>query len=161
MVPKLRLAFCLTAVLALVGCDQVTKRVATGELSGRRPLTLVANVLDLQYAENHDTAFSLTRGLEVPAKQYALAVLALFGCALAAGIALRRRGLASRWELTGFALVVAGGLGNAIDRLLHGHVVDFIHLHHWPIFNVADILVVAGAISLALGMRRPTAPAPG
>ena len=48
---------------------------------------------------------------------------------------------------------MAGGLGNAIDRLASGYVVDFIHLRHWPVFNVADILVVLGAVALVLGMR--------
>jgi signal peptidase II len=55
----------------------------------------------------------------------------------------------------GFAMVVAGALGNMVDRGLHGHVVDFIHITRWPIFNVADVAVVAGVLLLALGARRP------
>ena len=50
----------------------------------------------------------------------------------------------------GFACIVAGALGNALDRATRGHVVDFIHVHFWPVFNVADILVVAGIAILAL-----------
>ena len=53
-----------------------------------------------------------------------------------------------------FALVIGGALGNVIDRLLHGHVVDFIqwywHGHYWPAFNVADSAIVGGAIGIAL-----------
>ena len=53
-----------------------------------------------------------------------------------------------------FALVIGGALGNVIDRLLHGHVVDFIQWywrgHYWPAFNVADSAIVGGAIGFAL-----------
>ena len=52
------------------------------------------------------------------------------------------------------ALVVGGAIGNVIDRLLHGHVVDFIQWHvgdhYWPAFNIADCAVVGGAIGIAL-----------
>jgi len=53
-----------------------------------------------------------------------------------------------------YALVIGGALGNVIDRLMHGHVVDFIQWywkgHYWPAFNVADSAIVAGAIGIAL-----------
>ena len=53
-----------------------------------------------------------------------------------------------------FALVIGGALGNLVDRLIHGHVIDFIDAYwgsaHWPAFNVADSAIVAGAIGIAL-----------
>ena len=53
-----------------------------------------------------------------------------------------------------FALVIGGAVGNVIDRLLHGHVVDFIQWHwrehYWPSFNIADSAIVAGAVGIAL-----------
>ena len=53
-----------------------------------------------------------------------------------------------------YALVVGGALGNVIDRLIHGHVVDFIQWHvgehYWPAFNVADSAIVCGAVGIAL-----------
>ncbi len=51
-------------------------------------------------------------------------------------------------------LVTAGAVGNYIDRLARGYVVDFVYLHHWPVFNVADVYVTAGAIMLALAALR-------
>lgn len=59
-----------------------------------------------------------------------------------------------------YALVIGGALGNVIDRLLHGHVVDFIQWHwrdhYWPAFNVADSAIVAGAVGIALfGLLAP------
>ena len=59
-------------------------------------------------------------------------------------------------------LVTAGAIGNYIDRLARGYVVDFVYLHHWPVFNVADVYVTAGAIILALAAwRSPQAAASG
>lgn len=53
-----------------------------------------------------------------------------------------------------YALVIGGALGNVIDRLLHGHVIDFIQWyvgeHYWPSFNIADSAIVAGAVGIAL-----------
>ena len=53
-----------------------------------------------------------------------------------------------------YALVIGGAIGNVIDRLLHGHVVDFIQWHwrdhYWPAFNIADAAIVGGAVGIAL-----------
>jgi signal peptidase II len=59
-----------------------------------------------------------------------------------------------------YSLVIGGALGNVIDRLLHGHVVDFIQWHwrdhYWPAFNVADSAIVVGAVGIALfGLLAP------
>ena len=65
-----------------------------------------------------------------------------------------------------YSLVIGGALGNVIDRLVHGHVVDFIQWHwrghYWPAFNLADAAIVAGAVGIALfgvfdGKRKPSA----
>jgi signal peptidase II len=87
--------------------------------------------------------------------------LVLFGAAalLALLVALVRT--QRPWMRAALLLIAAGAAGNYFDRLLRGYVVDFIHLTHWPVFNVADIYVVAGAGLLALmaGRSRGTAPA--
>ena len=53
-----------------------------------------------------------------------------------------------------YALVIGGALGNVIDRLIHGHVIDFIQWHwrghYWPAFNIADAAIVGGAIGIAV-----------
>ena len=53
----------------------------------------------------------------------------------------------------GGLLVVSGALGNLYDRLAYSYVVDFLHLHHWPVFNVADSCITVGACLLAWGLK--------
>ena len=65
-------------------------------------------------------------------------------------IAWARRRRARLAEQIGYAVLLGGALGNLVDRLARGYVVDFLHLHHWPVFNVADVAVVAGAVFLAI-----------
>lgn len=76
----------------------------------------------------------------------------------------------SEWKTAlPYALVIGGAIGNVIDRLLYGHVVDFIQWHvgdlYWPAFNIADSAIVAGAAGLILlGLlpaRKPSRPAQG
>lgn len=140
--------------LGLVGCDHATKLAAQTALEHRRPLSLVPGLLDLRYAENRDTAFSLTRALHLPGKPLVLGAISLL---VLAGVLARwwQRRRAPYVEQLGYALIVAGALGNALDRLLRGYVVDFIEIRRWPVFNVADVAVVAGGLILAtLAFRR-------
>jgi signal peptidase II len=139
--------------LALVGCDHVTKLAAESSLSGGRAVDIVPGLLDLRYARNHDAAFSLTRDIGAPGKTAALVVLAAFGTLMMAVVWWRRRRDASRLEHVGYSLIVAGAVGNVADRIARGYVVDFIHLHRWPVFNVADVLIVVGAGALAVALR--------
>jgi signal peptidase II len=144
----------LLFTLALVGCDHATKAAAQAALGRRGPVALVPGILDLHYAENRDTAFSLLHGVAVPHKGALLVTASAIGL-LAVAIAWWRRRRSSTAEQAAFALLLAGAAGNAIDRARAGFVVDFIEIHHWPIFNVADVAIVAGIALLAIsGLRR-------
>ena len=139
----------LACVMALVGCDHATKLAAATALREHGPVVVVPGVVDLAYTENHDVAFDgLSRlSLHAPA-----ALLVAFAACITAAVLVawvRRRRAA--WPVhAGFACIVAGALGNALDRAARGHVVDFIHVRLWPVFNVADVLVVAGIAILLL-----------
>jgi signal peptidase II len=144
--------------LALVGCDHATKEVAEAALARRGPVAIVPGLLDLRYARNHDTAFSLLEGLHFPGKAALLVVVSAIAIGALMFAWWRRRG-ASSAEQTAYALIVAGAVGNVIDRVCRGYVVDFIEIHRWPVFNVADMAIVAGAVLLAiLAMQRSRAP---
>jgi signal peptidase II len=139
--------------LALVGCDHATKAVAQTALERRAPLSIISGLLDLRYTENRDTAFSLLHSLHFPGKGALLVAMSAIGiCGVI--LAWWRRRRASATEQVAYALIVAGALGNALDRALRGYVIDFIEIHRWPVFNVADVAISAGAVLLAIVMIR-------
>jgi signal peptidase II len=149
--PWLRLSL-LAGAFLLVGCDHVSKRVAKAELEGGPPHTLAAGILELSYAENTDAGFNLLRWVSPSVRTPLLTAAQLVG-----GLAFLA--LCLGWRLSATArgallLLAAGALGNGLDRLAHGHVVDFIHLTHWPVFNVADIYITVGAVLLLWASRR-------
>jgi signal peptidase II len=155
--PRLALAGLL---VVLVGCDHATKFVAKAELQGHPPRQLIHGVLDLHYIENTDVAFNLLRWVPETIRRPALFVtgaIALLGLA----VLLLRRGQRSFVVQAALLLITAGALGNYLDRLARGYVVDFVYLHHWPVFNVADVYVTAGAVALALSAFAAPRAAPG
>jgi signal peptidase II len=143
----------LPLVLCLVGCDHATKTAAKTALGAGRVVPIISGWLDLRYTENFDTAFSLTRSWTGPSKEVTLLLVALATTVTLLFVAWTRRQRASTAEQLAFAFVAAGAFGNLLDRFRRGYVVDFIHLHHWPVFNVADVLVVVGVAVLALTAR--------
>jgi signal peptidase II len=66
---------------------------------------------------------------------------------------LRRWPKDDLWLQAGGLLVLAGAVGNLYDRVFYRYVVDFLYLHHWPVFNVADSCITIGALLLAWGLR--------
>jgi signal peptidase II len=140
------------AAIFAVGCDHATKAAARAALEGRPAVALLPGVLDLRYAENRDAAFSIGRSFVGPGKHVAMIVLPTVALALVLVAWLRTRATTRAQEI-GYALVVAGAVGNLVDRVQRGFVVDFIELHHWPVFNVADVAVVVGAALVVVGSR--------
>jgi signal peptidase II len=135
--------------LLLAGCraDQVSK-VWAAESFQEGPRTLVPGLLEFRYAENRAIAFSMLRS--VPEHIRRPLIFTLGGVSMAAlliyAFTMRRQGF---WRLLPFALILGGGVGNFIDRIVRGYVVDFVHVHwkdawSFPIFNVADSLVSVG-----------------
>ncbi len=143
----------LGLLTVLVGCDHATKLVAKAELQGQGSHELIRGVMDLRYTENRDVAFNLLRWIPENIRLPALIVggaVALF--ALAAALLQRR--LQNPVARTALLFVTAGALGNYLDRIGRGYVVDFVHVHHWPVFNVADAYVTVGMAMLALAAFR-------
>lgn len=159
MTLRSRVALALSLVITLAGCDQATKRIAETALRGAAPITLIAGVLDLSYTENRDVGFSLLRAIEGDEVRRAVIVafgaLALFVIAIAI-VRWRERSLTG---IAGLSLIAAGALGNLIDRLARGYVVDFVHVHHYPVFNVADVSIAAGVALIFLASRGAGDPA--
>jgi signal peptidase II len=117
-------------------------------------------VVDLQYVENRDVAFNALRWVPENVRAPALLIVGALGVLAIAALLLRRR---PQRPLVRVALlaILAGALGNYADRLFRGYVVDFVHVPHWPVFNVADAYVTAGAALLALLLFSGAGASPG
>lgn len=151
----IRRVLLILVLLLLVGCDHASKGVAKAALEGGGPRELIHGVMTLRYVENTDVGFNLLRWIPEAVRFPVLLVTGAVALALLGFVLLRTR---ARTGLTFFALllVTAGALGNYLDRIFRGYVVDFVELKHWPVFNVADIYVTLGLAALAwLRFRSP------
>ncbi len=122
-----------------VGADQATKVWALNRLT-RGSIDVIDGALTMQYAENRNFAFGLGESLPVWLRLGVVVALTL----VLVGLLLHSADLGSQ---LGFGMAIAGSIGNIIDRVRLGFVVDFIYWHggfRWPNFNVADMLVVCG-----------------
>jgi signal peptidase II len=154
MLPLRRLASFLVPLVTLVGCDHVTKIAAKSQLESQPPRKLIRSVLELRYVENTDVGFGLLRFIPEQVRGPLLLVLGAVAI-VALGAWLLRARLPPLGRAAA-VLILAGALGNYVDRLARGYVVDFIHLRHWPVFNAADIWLSAGMILLLWSSFRQT-----
>lgn len=140
----------LSAVVILL--DQLTKLWVLNSLPEHTAVPVIEGVWNWYRTYNTGAAFSFLSDAGGWQK-YFFVVLALAISALL-GYWLTRTPRRDWKNALPYSLVIGGALGNVIDRLLHGHVVDFIQWHwrdhYWPAFNIADSAIVAGAIGIAL-----------
>ena len=178
------IAICVVATLGLLAADLASKEWATEALSAERPgepppvcarrgmqrvprpdIVIIEGIFEMQYAENCGAAFgigndwSLTTRRIVFIPAAVLATLALFW--------MFARGSGGPFFAWSVPFVISGAVGNLVDRIRYGYVVDFIRFHieqRWayPTFNVADITITVGVILLVLDgfreSRRERAP---
>jgi signal peptidase II len=141
----LRLLLMVTLV-ATIGCDRVTKRLATASLAGLPDRAFLGNTIRLGYAENAGGFLSL--GAELPERARVAIFVVASGALLALVSFAIVRGQRNGGVLLGATLFLAGGASNWLDRVVHGSVVDFLNLgvgsFRTGIFNVADVAIMAG-----------------
>ncbi|MDI6629741.1 MAG: signal peptidase II [Rhodococcus sp. (in: high G+C Gram-positive bacteria)] len=143
---KTRLLVAIAAVILLF--DLVTKIVVVHYVKPGNPISIVGDVVTLRLVRNPGAAFSMATGMT-----WLLTVVAV---AVVIGVIKIGRTLRSPWWALGLGLVLGGALGNLIDRFFRapgpfqGHVVDFVSVGWWPVFNVADSSIVCGAILLVV-----------
>lgn len=139
---------CLLGVISGIVLDQYTKALAVERLKGGKPFVIIENIFQLHYLENRGAAFGMFQN------QRTFFIISFVIVMMAVLWIYRRLPAAKRFlpiYISG-VLLVAGAFGNMIDRLRLGYVVDFFYfeLIDFPIFNVADIFVVAGVLLLAV-----------
>lgn len=147
----------LGLVIAVLACDQASKVVARAHLRGAAPRDY--GVLTLVYTENSGAFLSLGSSLPRLVRRVVFDGLVTIGIVVAAWFLLTGR-IHGRGDDVALALIVAGGVGNLIDRLrFGGYVTDFIYMHagflHTGVFNVADMAITGGVLWLGLAWMLP------
>jgi signal peptidase II len=140
--------------LCIIGLDQWSKMIAVAALGYGERVVVIPGFFDWTMAHNTGVAFSMFAGGEMRW------ILAAFAALVSIGfmIALTRLRRVEFFTALAFALIIGGAIGNVIDRVRLGYVVDFIlwywRDYHWPAFNVADSAIVCGAaIMILFGWR--------
>lgn len=110
-------------------------------------IPVVKGLLHITYVKNTGAAFGMLR--DMPALFTGISILAAFFINI---FYLSSKERLNSGEISGLCLVLAGTLGNLIDRLRLGYVVDFIDLRVWPVFNLADTCITVGAVILGAGV---------
>ena len=131
--------------------DQATKRVVDTTMQLYQSIELIP-CFQLTYLRNQGAAFSFLSGAGGWQRWF------FIGLAIVASVFicfwLKKLDRSQRWEAVAWSLVLGGALGNLIDRILYGYVIDFLDVYvgewHWPAFNVADSAITVGVVMLLL-----------
>lgn len=138
----------LVVSLVILVLDQITKHWILYELGpdpGFKHHALIGNWFRLVYSQNTGIAFNFFPDMSP--------IFILTSVLISAGVIymyvtqLPNQAAPIQWSI---GLILGGAMGNTVDRILHGYVVDFIQVGWWPVFNVADSAITTGAVVLAL-----------
>ena len=144
--PRRRLRLLLAVAAVVLVLDIITKVIAVKVLTPGQPVPIIGDTVTWTLVRNSGAAFSMATGYTW--------ILTLIATGVVVGIFWMGRRLVSPWWAIGLGMILGGATGNLVDRFfrspgpLQGHVVDFLSIGWWPVFNVADPSVVGGAILL-------------
>ncbi|HEU4361202.1 MAG TPA: signal peptidase II [Mycobacterium sp.] len=144
--PRRRLRLLLSVAIAVLLLDIATKVLAVRMLTPGQPVSIIGDTVTWTLVRNSGAAFSM-------ATSYTW-VLTVIASGVVVGIIWMGRRLVSPWWAVGLGMILGGAMGNLVDRFfrapgpLRGHVVDFLSVGWWPVFNIADPSVVVGAALL-------------
>ncbi len=144
----------VSVLVACVGCDHATKYAATALIDPAHVTSLASGALRFELAYNAGAFLGLGASLPPLVRTLLLGALVPLGLLVVAAGVLRSKTV-TRFQVAALALIVGGGFGNWIDRILNeGHVTDFVSVGIGPlrtgIFNFADVAVMAGLFALLL-----------
>ncbi len=152
-----RLLPTLAVMTGVVALDQASKALLVRLLALHDSVPLVDGLLSLSHVRNRGAAFGILSDWDLPYQPVLLSILSL-AALVAIAVYFLRLPEAARLPRLALALVLGGAIGNLVDRLRLGYVVDFIHVywrqHQWPDFNVADSAITVGVTLLVLDILR-------
>jgi signal peptidase II len=135
--------------------DQAAKAWADRALAGQAPMTVADNFFHLTYHRNTGGVFGLFAGTATMSRRLFFLTASLLALAFVLYL-IREWGRDSLLSLWGLSLICGGALGNLVDRVRYGEVIDFIdwhwYSHHWPTFNIADSAITTGTALLLLSV---------
>ena len=151
-IPRPNALVWLLLSLALIGLDQWSKWLAVEHLVYRQPVPFLGGFWNWTLTHNTGAAFSFLA--DAGGWQHAFFITLALAISAALAVGLRRTARGEWRTALPFALIVAGALGNVIDRMRFGYVIDFIQWYwndfYWPVFNIADSCIVVGAAMMVL-----------
>ncbi len=138
----------IVVIIVLVGIDQLTKYLALNMLAHIGSVTIIEKIFSLTFVENRGAAFGIMQG----GRLIFLVAIPIILIATTYYYIKLPQGQVYKFMRMALVLIMAGAIGNYLDRLFRGYVIDFFHATFidFPVFNVADIFVVCGTISLSV-----------
>jgi len=144
-----RLTFLAITACLLVIADQVTKFLVISRISLNGAMELIPGVADLVHARNPGAAFGMMAGSAWEFRSLFFILVSVAALVIIAAVVAFSKDIDS-YLLLAYSLFFGGALGNLVDRIRFGEVIDFLDLHwgdlHWPAFNVADSALSIGAV---------------
>ncbi len=147
----------LSVSVLLAVADQILKRIVVSNFRFGESLVIIPGFFNLTYLRNRGGAFSLLAGLP-PVWGRMFFIVATVGALAFVFYLYRYNPPSNRWSRLSLFLIFGGGLGNLVDRVFYGEVIDFILLYYrdfyWPAFNLADSCISVGIVLLAIDIFR-------
>jgi signal peptidase II len=148
---------------AVVALDQVVKALVDRYLELYESHTIVEGLARLTYVQNRGAAFGILSDADLPYQSVLFSVVSILALGAIAVYAWKLP-VTSRLPQAALALIMGGAVGNLLDRVRLGYVIDYVDVywgrHHWPAFNVADSAISVGVALLVLDILRSPQPAP-
>jgi signal peptidase II len=152
----------LALIAVLVGLDQASKAMIEARIGLHETIPIIRGFFSLTHIRNKGAILGLFNSTGSRLVPLALGLLALAAMIMVA-VSFLRTPAGQKLVRVSFAFIIAGALGNLIDRVARGYVVDFLEMHvkrfYWPTYNVADACITIGAVLLifAVFSRRQSA----
>lgn len=135
----MKLALYYLIVVLIAGLDQVVKLVIISQIELFERIPVIPGIFDITHIRNDGAAYNLFS--QVPILLIIMPALVMIAGLIYIGITYRK---SNTLLMVAIAMVIGGGLGNLIDRISKGYVVDYFDIHIIPIFNIADICICIG-----------------
>lgn len=140
-------------VLVILALDQLSKFIIIKSLTLHQSIPVIKGILHLTLIHNRGAAFGMFR------EQVPLFIFTALFAIVLIFLAIKKERKGPRILIISLGLILAGAVGNLIDRIFLGYVIDFIDLRIWPVFNIADSGITVGAVLLGWSiLKKPKVP---